>query len=509
MDGSPARWRKSSVCGRSHELRADCAQGVNDHTIPPSEPERNRQFRRFELSGLWWSSRWISIRQPQVRSAACDVQGPLSEATHLHPQCLTALASTLSLWRRPAETSSWGGCSPVRRRGSPPSGAAAPAPQAAPVTLVAANETPTAPRVLSAEDLDFATVAEAVPWVRNLRPSRWPASRAKVDGVGPLGQPVFAYLSALEPFVHIFSEGEETETPVHQWLISAAWLTAIAAVVLPSQQGAEWNPRYGGALHQLCEVWLNTDYALQTTISWHESGTFETSFDDNWSRSIPRTLSAGPLGASANSRSPVPRLLLGRVFTRASDELVTAVTAVVRLEHNDGIATTIHRWIIEPLVALGLIPSRPSSPNRRSFSRCRSQSKPSDRHLPAPSCRVAPLRWPHITEPGPSPRGRPDRVRVRALWSQHGRSRSSRDVAAALGRRLSCGRPRDLVPGWPPYEFSNYGLGHQQQLNFRTLPTDWFFSEEFLSDEEARLAGPGFRFVSLSALTRPRLAACR
>ena len=158
--------------------------------------------------------------------------GHAPRSEHIHPRGLTALGSTLATWRRRAGMNSWGGCSPVRRRGSPPSGATAPAPQAAPATPVAANKIPpAAPRVLGAEDLEFATVAEALQGLQP-RPRQWPTSRAKVRRRGPLGRPVFAYLSALEPFVHLLSEGEEDEMSVHQWLVSVAWLTAIVASFL-------------------------------------------------------------------------------------------------------------------------------------------------------------------------------------------------------------------------------------------------------------------------------------
>lgn len=149
----------------------------------------------------------------------------------------------LSPWRGSSGTSSWVGCRPVRRRGNPQSAPIAQAPRAAPATPVAPDETPPAAPVLSAEDFNFATVADALHSLQP-RPRQWPTSRAKVNGSGPLGQPVFAYLSELEPFVHLLCEGEEDEMSVHQWLVSVAWLTAIVAVV-PGQDGTAWNPRWG------------------------------------------------------------------------------------------------------------------------------------------------------------------------------------------------------------------------------------------------------------------------
>jgi len=387
----------------------------------------------------------------------------------------------------------------VHRPGSPPSGTAAPAPQTAPATPVAANETAPASPVLSAEDLDFATVAEAVHGLQP-RPRQWPASRAKVDGAGPLGQPVFAYLSGLEPFVHILSEGEETETPVHQWLISVAWLTAVAAVVLPRQQGEGWSPRYGLALHQLCEVWLNTDYSLQTTLSWNEMGTFESEFDNNWSRVDPEDAirrAARRFGEVEISR---PETAAGQTFARATDELTAAVATVLRLEGNGATAAKLHCWSTEPLVALGLDPLAPveSKPTlffslqesvealSSALARAFVPSRSSEVDANVSARNVA--GWAAVTGYGSGPYGRKtDDPGPAETWQ-----RIWDDV-------FRVGDP-EICQDWPPCQFSNYGLGHQQQLNFRTLPTDEFFSEEFLSDEEARLAVPGFRFVSLSAL---------
>ena len=279
-------------------------------TTPPArpEPELNRQLRTVWLSEHWWSSRWLLFpRSPHGRSASCTSSGAPPRSEHIHPRGLTALGSTLATWRRPAGMNSWGGCSPVRRRGSP-SGAAAPAPQAAPATPVAANETPpAAPRVLSGEDLEFATVAEALRGAPTA-PEAMARERAKVDGAGPLGRPVFAYLSALEPFVHLLSEGEEDEMSVHQWLVSVAWLTAIV-VVVPGQNGTAWNPRWGGALHQLCEVWLNVDYSLQTTLGWSRVARSRSRFEETGRRVDPRTRSVGPLSASAILKPLGPRPL--------------------------------------------------------------------------------------------------------------------------------------------------------------------------------------------------------
>ncbi len=354
----------------------------------------------------------------------------------------------------------------------------------------------TAP-LLSAEDLDFATVAEAVHGLQP-RPRQWPASRAKVDGAGPLGQPIFAYLSALEPFVHILSEGEETETPVHQWLISVAWLTTVAAAVLPRQRSERWNPRYGGALHQLCEVWLNTDYSLQTTLGWIEMGTFESLFDDNWSRVDPEDTirrAARRFGELEISR---PETAAGRTFARASDELVTAVTAVLRIEHNAGVAATTHRWITEPLVALGLDPAAPL------------ESKPTLYFSLQESVEAVVSVLATAFVPGsPSEVVAQFAARAIAWWAAltgyglgpYGRNNEDPGPAATWQRLFDevflVGDPEIWSEYWAPARFNNSQLG--QQLNFRARPPDDLFGD-YLSDEEARLAVPRFRYASVSAL---------
>jgi hypothetical protein len=180
----------------------------------------------------------------------------------------------------------------------------------------------------SVGDPPYASVAEAVSRIQP-HSRRWPLSNSA--GAGPLGPATRSFLDTMEQFVHVLSEGDEVPEAAHGLLVSTAWVVVVDVVTYPAlNRQDKWNPRYGAALHQLGN-WLNSDYSLQTTLSWFEGGTFEQNLDDNWARvdaSLTVTALAQRLTELEIDRPEIPS---GATYLAALERLAADTTKAMSL----------------------------------------------------------------------------------------------------------------------------------------------------------------------------------